>query len=67
MDNKKMMRIFEDYESRFGEWLYSAWDFDSVNWKGLAEEAERCIHEGKPMTDEIKEKYFGQLEDDKIY
>ena len=67
MDNEKMMQIFEDYEAKFGVWLYSAWDFDSVDWKGLAKEAEKCIQDGNPMTDEVTEKFLKQLDDGKIY
>lgn len=62
-----MMQVFKDYEKKFGVWLYSAWDFDSVDWEGLAAEAEKSIQNGHPMTDDVKYTYFDQLEDGKIY
>ena len=66
MNEKEMMQVFEEYEKTFGEWLYSAWDFDIVDWVGLAKVAEKCIQQNEPMTDEIKSKYI-HLDDDKIY
>ena len=67
MDKKKMMRIFEAYEETFGEWLYSAWDFELVDWIGLAREAEKCIQRNKPMTEETKNKFFEQFDEGKVY
>lgn len=67
MNEKEMIEIFEEYEKNFNVWLYSAWNFDSVDWIGLAEEAKRCIQNNSPMTEETKMRYFEQLENGKIY
>lgn len=66
-DTKHMMEVFTEYEKKFGEWLYSAWDFDSVDWDGLVQAAEKSIQDNKPMSDEEKQKFFGEYEDDKVY
>lgn len=67
MDGKEIMQIFENYEKSFGEWLYSAWDFESVDWIALAQEAEKCIQQNTAMTDKTKAKFFDQLEQGKVY
>lgn len=66
-DTKHMMDVFTEYEKKFGEWLYSAWDFNSVDWDGLAELAEKSIENGKPLTDEQKNQFFETFEDGKVY
>ena len=59
--------VFDKYEEKFGENLFSAWDFDSVDWKGLAKEAEKCIKSNIKLTDDQKEKYYGTLKDKAVY
>ena len=48
------MNVFSKYEKKFGDNLYSAWDFDSVDWIGLAKEAESCISHNQKLTEEQK-------------
>ena len=59
--------VFDEYEKRFGENLFGAWDFDSVDWVGLAKEAENCIKSNIKLTDDQKEKYYGTLKDKVVY
>lgn len=66
-DTKHMMDVFTEYEKKFGEWLYSAWDFNSVDWDGSTELAEKSIESGKPLTDEQKNQFFETFEDGKVY
>lgn len=59
--------ILDAYEEKFGDQLLSAWDFESVDWKGLLEAAEQSLKTGIPLTDEQKKKYYGQLENGNVY
>ena len=59
--------IFDAYEEKFDEQLFSAWNFEAVNWKGLAKAAEEALKTGKPLSDEQKKKFYGELEEGKIY
>ena len=61
------MKVFSDYEKKFGENLFSAWDFEDVDWLGLSKEAEQCIKSNSPITDEQKAKFYGQLNEGKVY
>ena len=67
MTNKRIMEIFKEYEDKFGEWLYTAWNFDSVDWQGLAAEAEKCIKQNTPMKDKVKQSYLEHFDSDKVY
>lgn len=67
MNEERMIEIFSEYEKKFGIWLYSAWDFDSVDWEGLIKEAEKCVQNNMPMTEETRMQYFEQMENGKIY
>ena len=60
-ENAKMVwDIFKEYEAKFGKWLYCAWDFDSVDWEGLAKAAAQSIKNNSPLTDEQIELYHGE-------
>lgn len=67
MLTEKAWNIFKEYEAKFGVWLYCAWDYDSVDWDGLAKAAEQSIADNSPLTDEQVSKYHGEFEKDKIY
>lgn len=65
---KKMWDTFKSYEAAFGVWLYCAWDFESVDWLGLAEAAEQSIKNKSPLTDEqISVYHGGKFEEGKVY
>ena len=51
--------IFKEYEKKFTLNLYCAWDFDTVDWLGLAKAAEQAIKSGAPLTLDQINKYHG--------
>ncbi len=72
MDYKKeqvdyFMKVFSDYEKKFDENLFGAWNFDDVDWLGLAKVAEQCIKSNTAMTDEQKSKFFEPFEEGQVY
>ena len=67
MDSKQIIDIFKRYEEKFGEWLYTAWDFSSVDWQGLATEAEKCIKQNKPLSEQTRQRFAEHFDKDKLY
>lgn len=66
-DTAFIMGTFEAYEKKFGEWLYKAWDFSTVDWLGLAKAANTCVISNTPLTDEQRKKFFGEFDEGKVY
>ena len=62
-----MIEVFTEYENKFNEWLYSAWNFDFVDWDGLVEAAEESINKNKLLSDEQKRKFYGDFTEDVVY
>lgn len=59
MNEEEMTKIFKEYDRIFGVWLCVGWNLYLVDWEGLAKEAEKCIHQNKPMVEDVRRKFFG--------
>lgn len=62
-----IMDTFKEYEKQFGEWLYTAWDFNAVDWPAFAEEAKKSIDANQPLTDKQKKRYRETFQDGAVY
>ena len=67
MNNQHMIDVFVEYQNKFGEWLYTAWDFSMVKWDELTKMAEESIKNNTPLTEEQKQQCYEQFNSDVVY
>ena len=62
-----IIAAFKNYENKFKENLYYAWDFDAVDWLEYAKIVDSCVKSGVPITDEQREQFIETFEPGVVY